>query len=63
MASLHTALLARSVADAVRDAYGGEHDRLHTLALDITDAEAANSVAAETAERFGAIDVLVNNAG
>ncbi|WP_226583888.1 SDR family oxidoreductase [Acuticoccus sediminis] len=53
---------ARS-ADAVRDACGGRHDRLHALALDITDAEAARSVAAETAGRFGAIDVLVNNAG
>ena len=53
---------ARS-ADMVRDACGGTHDRLHAVALDITDAEAANSVAAETAERFGAIDVLVNNAG
>lgn len=50
-------------ADAVRDACGGEHDRLHALALDITDAEAANAVAVETIERFGAIDVLVNNAG
>jgi NAD(P)-dependent dehydrogenase (short-subunit alcohol dehydrogenase family) len=53
---------ARS-ADAVRDAFSGEHDRLHALSLDITDAEAANRVAAETVERFGAIDVLVNNAG
>lgn len=53
---------ARS-ADAVRRALGGEHERLHALALDITDAEAANAVAAETTERFGAIDVLVNNAG
>jgi NAD(P)-dependent dehydrogenase (short-subunit alcohol dehydrogenase family) len=53
---------ARS-ADAVRHAFGGEHDRLQALALDITDTEAANSVAAETTERFGAIDVLVNNAG
>lgn len=53
---------ARS-AGAVRDAFGGEHDRLHALALDITDTEAANAVAAETIERFGAIDVLVNNAG
>ena len=49
---------ARS-ADAVRDACGGEQDRLHALALDITDTEAANAVAAETIERFGAIDVLV----
>jgi len=53
---------ARST-DAVRDAFGGDHDRLHVLALDITDAEAANAGAAETIERFGAIDVLVNNAG
>ena len=52
---------ARS-ADAVREAFG-DHDRLHARALDITDAEAANAVAAETAERFGTIDVLVNNAG
>ena len=48
---------------AVREAFAGEHDRLHALALDITDAEGANRVAAETTERFGAIDVLVNNAG
>lgn len=53
---------ARS-AEAVRDAFGGEHDGLHALALDITDAQAANAVAAEITERFGAIDVLVNNAG
>lgn len=53
---------ARS-ADAVRDALGGDHDRLHALALDIVDIEAVNSVAAEIAERLGTIDVLVNNAG
>lgn len=53
---------ARSPA-AVREAFGGEQDRLHAFALDITDAQAANAVAAETVERFGAIDVLVNNAG
>lgn len=53
---------ARSV-DAVRDALEGDHDRLHSLALEITDADAARAVAAETVERLGAIDVLVNNAG
>ncbi|MGA0598063.1 SDR family NAD(P)-dependent oxidoreductase [Enterovirga sp. CN4-39] len=58
-----TVVAAARSADAVRDACGGEQDRLHALALDITDAEAANAVAAETVERFGAIDVLVNNAG
>jgi NAD(P)-dependent dehydrogenase (short-subunit alcohol dehydrogenase family) len=50
-------------ANAALDALGGEHDRLHALALDITDAEAANSVANEIPARFGAIDVLVSNAG
>lgn len=52
---------ARS-SDAVRDSFD-KQERLHVLALDITDAEAAKSVAAETISRFGAIDVLVNNAG
>jgi NAD(P)-dependent dehydrogenase (short-subunit alcohol dehydrogenase family) len=47
----------------VLDTCGGKPDRLHALALDITDADAAEAVAAETNERFGAIDVLVNNAG
>ncbi|WP_244293753.1 SDR family oxidoreductase [Pannonibacter sp. I15F10I1] len=58
-----TVVATARYADAVREACGGEQDRLHTLALDITGAEAAKSVAAETIERFGAIDVLVNNAG
>ena len=53
---------ARS-ADAARDAAESGYDRLHALALDITDAEAAHAVAAETVGRFGAVDVLVNNAG
>lgn len=53
---------ARSV-DAVRNAFGNVHARLHPLALDIVDADAANSVAEEVTQRFGAIHVLVNNAG
>ncbi|WP_207485570.1 SDR family NAD(P)-dependent oxidoreductase [Arenibaculum pallidiluteum] len=53
---------ARS-ADGVRDAFGSDNDRLHALALDIVDSEAAKSVVAEVVARFGAIDVLVNNAG
>ncbi|MDI9901626.1 SDR family NAD(P)-dependent oxidoreductase [Rhodococcus sp. IEGM 1409] len=41
----------------------GEHDNLLALSLDITD-PAASIIAAEAAtERFGSIDVLVNNAG
>jgi NAD(P)-dependent dehydrogenase (short-subunit alcohol dehydrogenase family) len=52
---------ARSV-EALQEAFG-EQTNLHALALDITDATAAESVVRETIERLGAIDVLVNNAG
>ena len=38
-------------------------DRILALALDVTDAGAAESVIAAGAERFGRIDVVVNNAG
>jgi NAD(P)-dependent dehydrogenase (short-subunit alcohol dehydrogenase family) len=41
----------------------GEHENLLTVALDITDATAAEAAAAAAVERFGRIDVLVNNAG
>ncbi|GAA4567938.1 SDR family NAD(P)-dependent oxidoreductase [Planotetraspora kaengkrachanensis] len=34
-----------------------------TLDLDVTDQESVRAAAAETVERFGALDVLVNNAG
>lgn len=63
LAAGETVVATARSADAVREACGGDHDRLHALALDITDADAALAVAAETIERFGAIDVLVNNAG
>ena len=41
----------------------GEHDELLAVALDITDSDAANAAAQAALERFGRIDVLVNNAG
>ena len=41
----------------------GEHDRLLALSLDITEPAAAQAAAAAAVERFGRIDVLVNNAG
>ncbi len=38
-------------------------DRIQPLRLDVTDPAAARSALAEAKERFGRIDVLVNNAG
>lgn len=41
----------------------GTHDDLLALDLDITDPAAAAAAVAMTVERFGRVDVLVNNAG
>jgi NAD(P)-dependent dehydrogenase (short-subunit alcohol dehydrogenase family) len=41
----------------------GQHDRLLTVALDITDESAAKTAVEAAMQRFGRIDVLVNNAG
>jgi 3-oxoacyl-[acyl-carrier protein] reductase len=46
------------------EAWAAEHpDRFHFEALDVTEREAAGAFVANVVERFGAIDVLVNNAG
>jgi NAD(P)-dependent dehydrogenase (short-subunit alcohol dehydrogenase family) len=52
---------ARDVA-AIRQRFG-ERDALLPLALDVTDEPRARHVATAALERFGRIDVLVNNAG
>jgi NAD(P)-dependent dehydrogenase (short-subunit alcohol dehydrogenase family) len=41
----------------------GEHDNLLVAALDVTDARQAAAAVEAAVERFGRIDVLVNNAG
>jgi NAD(P)-dependent dehydrogenase (short-subunit alcohol dehydrogenase family) len=38
-------------------------ERVHTIALDVTDADAARKAIAAARERFGRLDVVVNNAG
>ena len=41
----------------------GAHDDLLTVALDVTDPAAATTAVRAAVDRFGSIDVLVNNAG
>jgi NAD(P)-dependent dehydrogenase (short-subunit alcohol dehydrogenase family) len=48
---------------AVSDRLGPDSDRLLSLPLDVNDPAQAQAAAAAAVERFGAIDVLVNNAG
>ncbi|OWJ68354.1 oxidoreductase [Inquilinus limosus] len=57
-----------AVAAAARDAKAiterfGSHPNLLPLALDVTDEAQAQAAAKAAVERFGRIDVLVNNAG
>ncbi|UIJ46293.1 oxidoreductase [Sphingomonas cannabina] len=53
-----TARRAEAVAEAI-----GEHPNLLALPLDVTDEAQAQAAAAAAVERFGQIDVLLNNAG
>ena len=50
-------------ADRVRDLTTGYDDRALALSLDVTNNDQIKAAVAQAEERFGAIDVLVNNAG
>jgi NAD(P)-dependent dehydrogenase (short-subunit alcohol dehydrogenase family) len=62
LAAGHAVVATARNAESVTKALG-EHDDLLAVDLDVTDAAAAQAAVAATVERFGRLDVLVNNAG
>jgi NAD(P)-dependent dehydrogenase (short-subunit alcohol dehydrogenase family) len=62
--------LAEAIANAGAEVIAGartkaefEHERIHQVELDVRDRDSVEATVAEAIERFGKLDVLVNNAG
>ena len=62
LAAGHNVVATGRNPDTVRSAVG-EHENLLVTTLDVTDPHSAEDAAAAAVERFGGIDVLLNNAG
>ena len=63
IAAGHNAVVTARDAGKVADLADGAADRVLPLALDVTDPGQVGSAVARAEERFGGVDVLVNNAG
>ena len=53
----------RDALSAVEATVAGSGGRVATMAVDVTDADAADAIVVECQRAFGRLDVLVNNAG
>src|SRR3954464_13937123 len=62
LAAGHNVVATGRDTDTVRSAVGA-HENLLVAALDVTDPHSAQAAAAAAIDRFGRIDVLLNNAG
>ncbi|HEY9332701.1 MAG TPA: SDR family NAD(P)-dependent oxidoreductase [Streptomyces sp.] len=62
LAAGHRVVATGRNPEGVLDALGGEQDNLLATPLDITEPTAARRAAEAAVERFGRIDVLINNA-
>jgi NAD(P)-dependent dehydrogenase (short-subunit alcohol dehydrogenase family) len=63
LAEGHAVVATARKAEALAGLGAGAPDRFLPLALDVTDPAACHRAAQEARDRFGSVDVLVNNAG
>jgi NAD(P)-dependent dehydrogenase (short-subunit alcohol dehydrogenase family) len=63
IAAGHNAVVTARDVEKVADLVGDNTDRVLALALDVTDTAQITNAVSQAEEKFGGIDVLVNNAG
>jgi NAD(P)-dependent dehydrogenase (short-subunit alcohol dehydrogenase family) len=54
---------AEALARTLAEAAGADVERIHAIGFDVGDPAGARQAVEQTVERFGSIDVLINNAG